>query len=238
MRFQSVARLIEAFKNLTSPGELEVKVEFMNLFVELRAEESVSVLESALHDENKVVAEAAAGALLKITGKDYKGRIKTQEKSPLFYSPDDVQLVRRYQSAVVVTTKGKITIEFKADAAPFTVLNFILLAQKHFYDGLIFHRVVPNFVIQGGDPLATGFGGPGYAIRTETHPDALYSAGAVGMASAGKDTEGSQFFITHCPTPHLDGRYTIFGYTRDLDVVDRIQIGDVILGAELLEGKN
>ncbi|MDD8019493.1 MAG: peptidylprolyl isomerase [Bacteroidota bacterium] len=137
-------------------------------------------------------------------------------------------MLSRYSGAEVITSKGKIKITFAKEAAPFTTLNFIFLAQKKFYNGLSFHRVVSNFVIQGGDPLGNGSGGPGYTIRTEIHPDAQYTAGAVGMASAGKDTEGSQFFITHCPTPHLDGRYSIFGYTKDLDVVNKIMAGDRI----------
>jgi peptidylprolyl isomerase len=235
VRMECVPQLVRAFKNLNSPDELEVKVEFTNLFGELKPADAVSILRSALHGDNRVAAQAAAKALLKITGKNYDREISVAEKSASFYMPGDFQLLTRYRSAIVKTTKGNIAIEFRTDAAPFTVLNFILLAQKHFYDGLTFHRVVPNFVIQGGDPLATGFGGPGYTIRTEVHPEALYLEGAVGVASAGKDTEGSQFFVTHCPTPHLDGRYTVFGYTRDLDVVDRIQIGDTILRVNLIE---
>ncbi len=235
VRMECVSRLVEAFKNLKSPDELEAKVEFTNLFGELKSADAVAILQSALHGDNRIAAEAAARALLKITGKNYDGEISVADKSTSFYTPGDFQLLTRYHSAIITTTKGKIAIEFRADAAPFTVLNFILLAQKHFYDGLTFHRVVPNFVIQGGDPLATGFGGPGYTMCTEVHPEALYSEGAVGVASAGKDTEGSQFFVTHCPTPHLDGRYTVFGYTRDLDVVDRIQIGDTILTVTVVE---
>jgi len=235
VRMECVPQLVEAFKNLKSPDELEVEVEFVNLFGELKSADAVSILQSALHGDNIIVAQAAAKALLKITGKNYDREISVAEKSASFYTPEDFQLLTRYRSAIVKTTKGNIAIEFRADAAPFTVLNFILLAQKHFYDRLTFHRVVPNFVIQGGDPLATGFGGPGYTIRTEVHPEALYLEGAVGVASAGKDTEGSQFFVTHCPTPHLDGRYTVFGYTRDLEIVGRIQIGDTILRVNLIE---
>lgn len=235
VRMKCVPQLVEAFKNLKSPDELEVKVEFINLFGELKSADAVSILQGALHGDNRIAAQAAAKALLKITGKNFEGEISVAEKSARFYTLGDFQLVSRYRSAVVTTSKGNITIDFRADAAPFTVLNFILLAQKHFYDGVSFHRVVPNFVIQGGDPLATGFGGPGYSICTEVHPEALYLEGAVGLASAGKDTEGSQFFVAHCPTPHLDGRYTVFGYTRDLDVVDRIQIGDTILAVKLVD---
>ena len=98
-----------------------------------------------------------------------------------------------------------------------------------YYDGKVFHRVVPNFVAQGGGPLGDGFGSESYAIRTETPGIRWDRAGLVGMASAGKDTEGVQFFITHRPTPHLDGNYTIFGQvTEGQDVVDRITVGTVI----------
>ncbi|MDP1677141.1 MAG: peptidylprolyl isomerase [Bacteroidota bacterium] len=137
-------------------------------------------------------------------------------------------MLNKYKGAEIFTSKGKIKITFEKEAAPFTVLNFILLAQKKFYDGLSFHRVVSNFVIQGGDPLGNGSGGPNYAIRSEVHPNTKYRTGAVGMASAGKDTEGSQWFITHCPTPHLDFRYSIFGYTKDAAIVDKIMVGDTI----------
>ncbi|OGU25133.1 MAG: peptidylprolyl isomerase [Ignavibacteria bacterium GWA2_54_16] len=114
------------------------------------------------------------------------------------------------------------------DDAPFTVLSFVKLAQKGFYDGLGFHRVVPNFVLQGGDPRGDGWGGPGYAIRSE-YSFARFGRGMVGIASAGKDTEGCQFFITHLPTPHLDGRFTVFARVVDgFDVVDRLQVGDTI----------
>ncbi len=102
------------------------------------------------------------------------------------------------------------------------------LVRKNFYNGLTFHRLVPNFVIQGGDPRGDGWGGPGFAIRSEFSL-VSFARGAAGIASAGKDTEGCQFFITHQPIPHLDGRYTVFGRVLNgQDVVDRIQIGDTI----------
>jgi cyclophilin family peptidyl-prolyl cis-trans isomerase/HEAT repeat protein len=147
---------------------------------------------------------------------------------------EELQILQRFHGAIVTTTRGGIRIQFQSEAAPFTVLNFIRLTQRSFYDGTVFHRVVPNFVIQGGDPLGTGFGGPGYAINTEIHPDAKFTTGAVGMANAGKDTEGSQFFITHCATPNLNGNYTVFGKTEDRIVVDAVQEGDSILSVRLL----
>jgi cyclophilin family peptidyl-prolyl cis-trans isomerase len=127
----------------------------------------------------------------------------------------------------IETTGGPIAIELYPREAPFTVLNFIrLAAERRFFDGLTFHRVVPNFVVQGGDPRGDGWGGPGYTIRSE-FPQRVYSTGTIGMASAGKDTEGSQFFITHSPQPHLDGRYTVFGrVVTGQQAVDRLQVGD------------
>ena len=106
--------------------------------------------------------------------------------------------------------------------------SFIKQAQKDFFDSTKFHRVVPNFVIQGGDPTSTGYGGPDYSQRSENSP-LTYEAGTLGMASSGKDTEGSQFFITHSATPHLDGKYSLFGkVVNSMDVVDNIQISDTL----------
>jgi peptidylprolyl isomerase len=235
IRFRCLPEFITAYQYLSTPNDVEVMVEFINLFAGLKADAAIPLLQRSLRDRDRVVAKAAASALQVITGKNYDAEISSFPDTAKFYKPEDVALLKHYHSASLITSKGGIRIEFRPDAAPFTVLNFMLLVRKHFYDGLIFHRVVPNFVIQGGDSLGTGFGGPGYAIRTEVHPDALYSEGAVGMASAGKDTEGSQFFITHCPTPHLDGRYTVFGYTKDMGIVDKIQIGDTIVSVKLVE---
>jgi cyclophilin family peptidyl-prolyl cis-trans isomerase/HEAT repeat protein len=130
--------------------------------------------------------------------------------------------------AVVTTDKGAFTIELLPEDAPLTVDNFVTLARRHFFDGIAFHRVVPNFVIQGGDPRGDGNGGPGYQIRDEINA-VPYDRGAVGMALSGKDTGGSQWFVTHSPQPHLDGGYTVFGrVVQGMDVVDRIARGDRI----------
>ena len=114
--------------------------------------------------------------------------------------------------AVIETTKGRIVIELYPDAAPKTVTNFITLAKKGFYDGIIFHRVIPGFMVQTGDPTGTGTGGPGYTFPDEFSPAFRHdSAGTVSMANSGPNTNGSQFFITLAPTPWLDGKHTIFG---------------------------
>jgi len=131
-------------------------------------------------------------------------------------------------TALIQTSRGVIEIELLFDAAPLTVLNFIDLVNQGFYNGLIFHRVVPNFVIQGGCPRGDGWGGPPYFIRCE-YSDLPYERGTVGIATSGRDTGGSQFFITHSPQPHLDGRYTVFGQViSGMDVVDQIVVGDLI----------
>jgi len=130
--------------------------------------------------------------------------------------------------ALVTTNRGQFEMELYFDAAPLTVLNFVELVEDGFYDGLSFHRVVPNFVVQGGDPRGDGWGGPPYFIRCE-YTDEPYLRGTVGIATSGKDTGGSQFFVTLSPQPHLEGRYTVFGQvTGGMEVVDQIVVGDVI----------
>ena len=132
------------------------------------------------------------------------------------------------------TEKGDIHIEFFDEDAPNTVKNFKDLIQDGFYDGLNFHRVIPNFVIQGGCPNGTGTGGPGYHIPCEINTQ-KHLTGSLSMAHAGKDTGGSQFFICHCPQPHLDGVHTVFGQTLDMDVVNSIEPGDTIISVSVDE---
>ena len=130
--------------------------------------------------------------------------------------------------AVVTTSRGSFTIELLPEAAPLTVDNFVQLAQRDYFRNVTIHRVVPNFVIQDGDPRGDGNGGPGYTIRCEIN-QVPYDRAAVGMALSGKDTGGSQWFVTHSPQPHLDGGYTVFGrVVMGMDVVDKIVRGDVI----------
>jgi len=131
-------------------------------------------------------------------------------------------------TATVVTNKGPFTIEFLPEEAPLTVDNFVQLARKGYFNGQTVPRVVPNFVIQAGDPRGDQNGGPGYQIRCEIN-EVPYDRAAVGMALSGKDTGGSQWFVTHSPQPHLDGGYTVFGrVVSGMDVVDRIARGDTI----------
>ena len=137
--------------------------------------------------------------------------------------------------AVVNTDKGAFSIELLAEDAPLNVDNFVQLAQKGYFDNVTFHRVVPNFVVQGGDPRGDGNGGPGYQIRCEIN-EVPYERGAVGMALSGKDTGGSQWFVTHSPQPHLDGGYTVFGRViSGMEVIDRITRGDRIRSISVSE---
>jgi peptidyl-prolyl cis-trans isomerase B (cyclophilin B) len=140
------------------------------------------------------------------------------------------------KKATLATAKGSIELELYADETPNTVANFEKLANAGFYDGTRFHRVIPNFMIQGGDPLSksgkgrVGTGGPGYSIKCETQRNThTHVAGTLSMAHAGKDTGGSQFFICHTPQPHLDGVHTVFGQvTKGMDVVSKIAQNDEV----------
>jgi peptidyl-prolyl cis-trans isomerase B (cyclophilin B) len=130
----------------------------------------------------------------------------------------------------IETDRGAIDLELFPEHAPVTVNNFLFLVREGFYDGVTFHRVIPDFMIQGGDPTGTGRGGPGYRFPDELAGNPLrHERGVISMANAGPDTNGSQFFITHLPQPHLDGKHTVFGrVTGGMEVVDAIRQGDVI----------
>jgi peptidyl-prolyl cis-trans isomerase B (cyclophilin B) len=135
------------------------------------------------------------------------------------------------------TTRGTITLELYPQHAPATVNNFVFLAKEGFYDGLKFHRVISNFMIQGGDPTGTGTSGPGYKFKDEVIGNPLkHETGVISMANAGPNTNGSQFFITHAPQPHLNGKHTVFGkVTSGQDVVNAIRQGDVMTSVTVNE---
>ncbi|MCE7947576.1 MAG: peptidylprolyl isomerase [Chloroflexi bacterium CFX4] len=127
--------------------------------------------------------------------------------------------LKKHYTAIFHTSRGAITVTLFADQAPITVNNFVFLAREGFYDGTTFHRVIKNFMAQGGDPTGTGTGGPGYRWADERGALQLRhdSPGILSMANAGRDTNGSQFFITHVPTPHLDGKHAVFGKVADAE---------------------
>lgn len=140
-------------------------------------------------------------------------------------------------TTTVVTERGNIVIELYPQHAPKTVNNFVFLAREGFYDGLIFHRVIRDFMIQGGDPTGSGRGGPGYKFEDETSGNPLkHGTGYLSMANSGPNSNGSQFFITHSPQNHLDGKHTVFGNVIEgMDVVNAINQGDVMTKVEISE---
>ncbi|MBN1582803.1 MAG: peptidylprolyl isomerase [Anaerolineae bacterium] len=139
--------------------------------------------------------------------------------------------------ALIDTSKGVIELELYPAYAPKTVNNFVFLARQGFYDGVVFHRVISNFMIQGGDPTGTGRGGPGYKFEDEFAGNPLkHETGVISMANAGPGTNGSQFFITHSPQPHLNGKHTVFGkVTSGQDIVNAIRQGDTMTTVTIVE---
>ena len=153
-------------------------------------------------------------------------------------SPPEMQIdAKKTYHVAMETNKGPIEIELYPEHAPKTVNNFVFLSREGFYDGIVFHRVIADFVIQGGDPTGTGMGGPGYKFEDEVAGNPLtHDRGVISMANAGPDTNGSQFFITHSPQPHLNGKHTVFGkVVKGLDVVDQIQQGDLMERVQVSE---
>lgn len=141
----------------------------------------------------------------------------------------EIDPAKKYK-ATISTARGDIVIDLAPQYAPKTVNNFVFLAKQGFYDGITFHRVISNFMIQGGDPTGTGRGGPGYKFEDETKGNPLkHGTGVLSMANAGPATNGSQFFITHSPQGHLDGKHTVFGtVVSGQDVVNAVRQGDKI----------
>lgn len=150
----------------------------------------------------------------------------------------------RFQYAKITTSKGVIWIKLFNKETPNTVANFATLANDMFYDGLTFHRVIPDFMAQGGCPDGTGMGGPDWAIECETNSDKqIHNKGSLSMAHAGKNSGGSQFFITFVPCPHLDGGHTVFGEIQkedsdSFDTLDKIEQNDIIESIEIRENKD
>lgn len=151
--------------------------------------------------------------------------------------PEMIIDAKKSYSAIINTNKGTIEIKLFPEYASKTVNNFVFLAKEGFYDGVTFHRVIEDFVIQGGDPTGTGRGGPGYKFEDEFSGNPLkHERGVISMANAGPNTNGSQFFITHSPQPHLNGKHTVFGKViNGLDVVDSIEQGDEMIEVTIVE---
>ncbi|MBD3403925.1 hypothetical protein GF420_13620 [candidate division GN15 bacterium] len=198
---------------------------------------AIQILIAGILDPSYVVRREAARLYkekLDEDRSDQVGPIKTRiEEDEIFKA---LERYRINPHAIILTDHGQIDIELYFDTAPLTVMNFVELARSGFYNGLTFHRVIPAFVAQGGDPRGDGWGGPNWNIRNEDS-DEPFRRGAVGMATSGKDTGGSQFFVCFMPQPHLEARYTVFGQVVEgLDVLDRIAPGDMIESIAIREG--
>lgn len=238
-----IKTLEEAFKAARADKMNDARVAILEAADKLHHPMNIQALSETTRDEDYIVRLKAA-ELLRQSNTDPAtskllqiGKVNTDHNR--LYWQRIAQLAESLKNPIAVlhTKKGDIRIELLARDAPMTVDNFIRLAQSGFYNGLAFVRVVPNFVIQSGDPRGDQNGGPGYQIRDEINLR-RYETGTVGMALSGKDTGGSQFFITHSPQPHLDGGYTVFGQVIDgLEVVNRIARGDRIESVEIIEQK-
>jgi cyclophilin family peptidyl-prolyl cis-trans isomerase/HEAT repeat protein len=210
----------------------------LSALAEYGAAEATPTLTEALADKDWALRLHAARALAALDpAGDYRAAIRPVPGAPVV-PYDNPQLIGPPYSphVFIETAKGTIEFELAVLDAPQTVSNFIGLTARGFFNGLQIHRVVPNFVVQDGDPRGDGEGGPGYSIRDELN-GRPFLRGTVGMALSGKDTGGSQFFITHSPQPHLDAKYTVFGrVVNGMEVVDRLQQGDTIQRVRVWDG--
>ena len=237
-----ISELYEAYKSARADKINEARLAIVVAADKLKHPMNIQVLSEKTRDEDYVVRLKAAELLRASTSEVSAtrlqiGKVDTGHDRAYWRRIADLSESIRNPAAVIHTKKGNIRIELFADDSPMTVDNFIHLARSGFYNGLAFGRVVPNFVVQGGDPRGDQSGGPGYQIRDEINLR-KYETGTVGMALSGRDTGGSQFFITHSPQPHLDGTYTIFGrVTEGMDVVNRLARGDRMERVEIVEPK-
>ncbi|HSB10426.1 MAG TPA: peptidylprolyl isomerase [Blastocatellia bacterium] len=237
-----ISAIYDAYKSARADKVNEARIAILEAADKLKHPMNIQVLSDSSRDDDYVVRLKAA-ELLRISSTEVSstrlsiGKAETGHDRSYWRHIAELSAVRKNPGAVIHTKKGVVRIELFAADAPMTVDNFMRLARSGFYDGLAFVRVVPNFVIQGGDPRGDQNGGPGYQIRDEINLR-RYGTGTVGMALSGKDTGGSQFFITHSPQPHLDGGYTVFGQvTEGMDVVNRIARGDRIERIEIIDSK-
>lgn len=237
--------LAECFQDAISSGDVGMMAVAAEVLRDSTARfktvfDTTGVLENALK-KLRLPQEIETYNEVKQTLDYFKGE-KYVAAKPKFTHKIDWKIITDLKPGTTVkikTQKGDITLELLPDEAPGTVSNFLELIKDKYYNGKNFHRVVPNFVIQGGCTRGDGYGGPNYAIRSELPYLHYNQAGYVGMASAGTNTESAQFFITHSPTPHLDGKYTIFAKVKEgMDVISKIEVGDVMEEVTIVEPKS
>ena len=234
----AVPALLEAYKIATVDVTYGTRDAILGALNAIEPPTGRQMLQQALMDQDWALRLRAATLLRQQGVTDVDMAIRPAPSNVVYDDPKFVAAVNPQYSphAFIETDKGTIEIELAVLDAPLTVDNFMTLARRGYFNGLTIHRVVPDFVVQDGDPRGDGEGGPGYTIRDELN-DRPYLRGTVGMALAGKDTGGSQFFITHSPQPHLDARYTVFGHVvNGMDVVDRIAPSDVVRSVRIWDG--
>ncbi len=229
----AIGPLMKSWRGWEAAGNVDVMEAILVALGRLRAEAARPLLEKALATDDRRLRVAARNALELILPEADAAHLPTVrsillDTRPVQRSPKQPPVVASSDARELIldTSRGRIVIDLYFDIAPQTCESFARLADAGFFDGLDFHRVVPNFVIQGGDPLGSGWGDAGYLLRSEWSP-LRYRRGAVGVATNGKDTGSCQLFITHSPQPHLNARYTLFGQVVEgMEVVDSIQVGD------------
>ncbi|RPI52002.1 MAG: hypothetical protein EHM55_17570 [Acidobacteria bacterium] len=232
--------LVAAYKRGEADLVIDTRAAVIEALSKFGADAALPTLRAALGDKDWAVRVKAAELLKTLDPATETARaIRPAPPSrPIDYESPSLINPSVSPHAYIETDKGTIEIELDVLDAPLTSDNFITLARRGYFDGLTFHRVVPDFVVQGGDPRGDGEGGPGYTIRDELNQEP-YLRGTVGMALAWRDTGGSQFFITHGPQPHLDARYTVFGrVVAGLEVVDAITQWDVVRRIRIWDGVN
>ncbi|MFN2237878.1 MAG: HEAT repeat domain-containing protein [Thermoanaerobaculia bacterium] len=235
----SPARLARLRAALARAGEDEMNdaaVAAASAIAAMEEAEALVVLHELVGSSDPVVRRIAAESFERAGGRRQYTPLPIEK--PLSWYEDVARWAQESHSATLQTSRGVITLALMSRDAPLTSWNFVELARKGYFDGTSFMRVVPNFVVQGGDPRNDQSGGPGYAIRDEINLQ-KYTRGAVGMALSGPDTGGSQLFITHSPQPHLDGGYTIFGRVAGgmSGVVDQLERGDIVTAVVIDEGR-
>jgi HEAT repeat protein/cyclophilin family peptidyl-prolyl cis-trans isomerase len=237
---RGVAALVQAYERADKDPTYIARAAVLGALVELDPEAAKPLLTRALGDRDWALRVRAAALLTKVEPGADLSSMRPAPAAPLTELNEMTPMIdpRVSPMAYIDTEKGLIQIELAVLDAPRTVTNFVSLARKNFWGGTPFHRIVPNFVVQDGDPRGDGEGGPGYTIRDEIN-QRPYLRGTVGMALDWEDTGGSQFFITHAPQPHLDGRYTVFGrVVAGLEVVDQLMQWDQIRTVRIWDGVN
>jgi cyclophilin family peptidyl-prolyl cis-trans isomerase/HEAT repeat protein len=234
----AVPALMEAYKIATVDVTYGARDAILSAINAIEPATGRQMLQQALMDKDWALRLRAATLLRQQGNADADAAIRPAPSDVVIDDKRLLPLLTPQYSphAFIETDKGTIEVELAVLDAPLTVDNFVTLARKGYFNGLAIHRVVPDFVVQDGDPRGDGEGGPGYTIRDEIN-ERPYLRGTVGMALAGKDTGGSQFFITHSPQPHLDARYTVFGHVvNGMEVVDRIAAGDIVRSVRIWDG--